>query len=128
MSTDEYIINGLIERCGLESARRYAQQTLRVYRRPLLNPWHFASTVQYRRGFIVAYLPYKRHLRSFALPTGTGGTPPPKPPASSVKPARTPSPEDCERMIDDELAGSFPASDPPSWTLGGSIASQRQLH
>jgi hypothetical protein len=31
-----------------------------------------------------------------------------------------------ERRIDDELAQSFPASDPPSWTLGTTTAPDRR--
>lgn len=29
-----------------------------------------------------------------------------------------------ERLLDDELDDTFPASDPPSWTLGGSHVSR----
>lgn len=128
MSTDDYIINGLSQRRGPEVARRYAQQTLRIYRQALLNPAHFASTAQYRRAFIMSYLFYKNYLHTSVVPVGNGGTPTGKPSAPASKPARKRSVEECERLIDDELAGSFPASDPPSWTLGGSIASQRRLH
>lgn len=125
MGTDEQIINGLIERRGTEAARRYAQQTLRVYRRVVLNPTHWASTRQYRRAFIMSYLFYKHYLHSFALPPGAGGTPPAKAPEPAKKLARERSAEECERLIDDELATSMPASDAPSWTLGGSLASRR---
>lgn len=126
MSTDEYIINGLIERRGIETARRYVQQTMRVYRRAVLNPAHFASTTQYRRAFIMSYLFYKHYLRSQAEPAGRGGLPPSRRSLPASKPTRSRTREDCERLLDEELAGSFPASDPPSWTLGGSLASQRR--
>ena len=128
MSTDADIIRGLIERRGPEAAHQYAQQTLRVYRRAVLNPRHFASTPQYRRAFIVSYLFYKHYLRSPALPGRGGGTPKARPSSPAIPPTRKPSIEECERMIDEQLAGSFPASDPPSWTLGGSVASRHRPH
>ena len=31
--------------------------------------------------------------------------------------------EERERLLDEELDDTFPASDPPSWTMGGSIVS-----
>lgn len=34
-----------------------------------------------------------------------------------------PASEECERLVDSELVGTFPASDAPSWTLGGSHVS-----
>lgn len=37
--------------------------------------------------------------------------------------SRDPSEEECERLLDRELTGTFPASDPPSWTMGGSHVS-----
>lgn len=32
--------------------------------------------------------------------------------------------KECERLLDGELEDTFPASDPPSWTLGGSHVSR----
>ena len=128
MSTDADIIRGLIERRGSEAKHQYAQQTLRVYRRAVLNPRHFASTPQYRKAFIMSNLIYKHYLRSPAPPSRGGGTPKSRRSAPASSPARKPSLEECERMIDEQLDGSFPASDPPSWTLGGSIASTHRPH
>ncbi|MBU6421219.1 MAG: hypothetical protein KGQ62_03970 [Gammaproteobacteria bacterium] len=129
MSTDDDIINGLIERHGSEAARRYAEQTMRVYRRAVLNPKHFASSAQYRRAFIMSYLFYKHYLRNCVAPVTGGGTPPrARPAAPASPPARKIAVDKCERMIDDELAASMPASDPPSWTLGGSLVSKHQSH
>jgi len=39
-------------------------------------------------------------------------------PCGSLHPVDTRVPGPTERWIDDELAQSFPASDPPSWTMG----------
>lgn len=46
-------------------------------------------------------------------PTDRAGTPK----------ARRNTVEECERLLDDELDDTFPASDPPSWTMGGSVVS-----
>lgn len=45
--------------------------------------------------------------------------PPDKPQAGS----RGSSEEERERLLDKELTETFPASDPPSWTMGGSHVS-----
>lgn len=37
--------------------------------------------------------------------------------------ARETAAEECERLMDEELDDTFPASDPPSWTMGGSVVS-----
>jgi len=37
--------------------------------------------------------------------------------------ARETSAEQRERLLDEELDDTFPASDPPSWTMGGSVVS-----
>ncbi len=38
-------------------------------------------------------------------------------------PDREESKAECERLLDEELDDTFPASDPPSWTMGGSHVS-----
>lgn len=128
MSTDEIIINGLVSRRGPQAAHRYADQTLRVYRSALLSPQHFASTAHYRRAFIMTYLFYKHYLRSYILPPDAADNP--KPPADKVTGKRSDEQfiAERERRIDAELSASMPASDPPSWTLGGSCIGQRRRH
>lgn len=37
--------------------------------------------------------------------------------------ARETPAEERERLLDEELDDTFPASDPPSWTMGGSVVS-----
>jgi hypothetical protein len=37
---------------------------------------------------------------------------------------REASRNECERLLDDALDDTFPASDPPPWTMGGSHVSQ----
>jgi hypothetical protein len=125
MSTDEVIINGLVSRRGTEAARQYALQTLQVYRRAVLNPAHFASTLPYRRSFIMSYLFYKHYLQNPSVPPSGGGG---NPTTSSLPSAKVSSRhiEDCEHRMDEELAASMPCSDAPSWTLGGSVISQRR--
>lgn len=48
-------------RDGQEAATRYARQTMRAYRRAVLNPRHYASTVGFRRTFITSYLECKQY-------------------------------------------------------------------
>jgi hypothetical protein len=51
------------ERDGLSDALEYAKRTLRIYRKAVLNPKHFASTPYYRCPFIASYLFLKRYWR-----------------------------------------------------------------
>jgi hypothetical protein len=50
------------------------------------------------------------------------------PPAKTAKarPGRETSDQARERLLDEELDDTFPASDPPSWTMGGSVVSTRR--
>lgn len=130
MSTDELIIQGLVTRRGTQAGQRYAQQTMRIYRQAVLNPAHFASTTQYRRAFVMSYLFYKHYLHTSIAPRSGGGAGSKQPVSPSSKPlsgfgSQDVDIEECERRIDEELAASFPASDPPSWTLGIPTASHR---
>lgn len=128
MNVDKTIIDGIVARSGRTAARHYARQTLRIYRRAVLNPAHFASTTQYRRAFIVSYLFYKHYLQTHIAPHTAAGV--------SSQPSESPATKDpagqhiaeCERRIDAELDGTFPASDPPSWTLGVDPGNTRFKH
>lgn len=49
-----------------------------------------------------------------------------RPPGARASPRRghDAAAEECERLLDKELIDTFPASDPPSWTMGGSLVSR----
>ncbi len=71
----------------------------------------------------MSYLFYKHYLHTHVMPPAKGVT------QSAVHRLRTTKDianeitEECERMIDAELDGTFPASDTPSWTMAGSVVS-----
>ncbi|HKR41494.1 MAG TPA: hypothetical protein VJU59_17765 [Paraburkholderia sp.] len=57
-------IEFLIERDGLQQATEWVRRTMHIYRRAVLNKGHFAHAHPYRRRFIVAYLEFRRWLRT----------------------------------------------------------------
>ncbi|MCS6506996.1 hypothetical protein NX907_15405 [Burkholderia thailandensis] len=59
-------IEFLIERDGLPQASERVHRTLRIYHRAVLTKGHYAHAHPYRRRFIVAYLEFKRWLRTGA--------------------------------------------------------------
>lgn len=51
----------------------------------------------------------------------------PGPPAiegAGAEVARNLTTEERERLLDEVLEGTFPASDPPSWTMGAAVVSR----
>jgi hypothetical protein len=52
----------LVERDGTAAAAEWVWRTLRIYRSSVLNHHHYASTHEYRRGFIESYLGFKHWL------------------------------------------------------------------
>lgn len=128
MNTDRFIVNYLVEHRGRDAALTYARQTLQVYRKAVLNRQHFASTAQYRRAFIMSYLFYKHYLSKTDQPAVNPRSGEKQPVKRVTRTARREKARDYETMIDEELAGTFPASDPPSWTLGGSILGAHVHH
>ena len=57
-------------------------------------------------------------------PAGGGRRSRPQMDNPGVRVARETPAEERERLLDEELDDTFPASDPPSWTLGGSVVSR----
>jgi len=49
----------LVDRDGSAAAAKGVKRTLRIYRTSVLNHAHFASSREYRRGYIEAYLGFK---------------------------------------------------------------------
>ncbi|MGH8402153.1 MAG: hypothetical protein ACRESO_01930 [Gammaproteobacteria bacterium] len=125
---DKIIIEGIVEREDRQAARRYARQTMHIYRRAVLNSAHFASTPQYRRAFIMSYQFYKHYLQQSATHRGSAGTTDAVKPADERKDLTGPNTETRERYIDAVLDASFPASDPPSWNMGDSRHHKRAIH
>jgi hypothetical protein len=58
----------LVERDGMAAAAEWVWRTLRIYRSSVLNHTHYASTNEYRRGFIESYLGFKHWLMQQKLP------------------------------------------------------------
>ncbi len=54
----------LIERDGLRQTTAWVRRTMQIYRRAVLSKGHFAHSHLYRQRFIVAYLEFKRWLRT----------------------------------------------------------------
>lgn len=48
---------------------------------------------------------------------------PPRTERNGAQTAAKPAIDERERLLDEELEDTFPASDPPSWTMGGSVVS-----
>jgi hypothetical protein len=57
-------IEFLIERDGLTQATEWVRSTMHIYRRAVLAKGHFAHSQPYRHRFIVAYLEFKKWLRT----------------------------------------------------------------
>jgi hypothetical protein len=128
MNTDKFIITELTRSRGEGAAHAYAMQTLHVYRQAILNPRHFASTPTYRRSFIMSYLFFKHYLGTHMVKQDMADTHSGNPDPQELDNTSSRTVEGRERMIDTELDGTFPASDPPSWTMGGSLVSQYRKH
>jgi hypothetical protein len=54
----------LLARDGKDATIEWVLRTTRIYRKAVLNRNHFASTSEYRRGFIESYCDFKRWLAS----------------------------------------------------------------
>lgn len=74
----------------------------------------------------MSYLFYKHYLQSHIVPSDARGAPGHAAHERGNQPSSKQFIEDRERCIDEELSASMPASDPPSWTLGGSAISKRR--
>jgi hypothetical protein len=59
------------QRDGALAAIEWARRTMRIYRRALLAPGHFARAPEYRRRFIEAYCEFK-HWIAAASGSDTG--------------------------------------------------------
>jgi len=57
-------IEFLIERDGLQQTTEWVRRTMHIYRRAVLDKRHFAHAHPHRLRFIVAYLEFKRWLRT----------------------------------------------------------------
>jgi len=55
-------IEFLLQRDGPAATRIWVRRTLAIYRRPVLNPRHFAHTAEYRLKFVASCLEFRRWL------------------------------------------------------------------
>ncbi|MGH8396766.1 MAG: hypothetical protein ACRETA_00785 [Gammaproteobacteria bacterium] len=76
----------------------------------------------------MSYLFYKHYLLTHKVPPDRATANPKGHRPGALKDALDEATDKRERMIDRQLDATFPASDPPSWTLGGSLVSQHNLH
>lgn len=61
---EEDRIDFLIERDGLEAAKKWARNGYKNYRQAVLDKTHFANNKEYRRKYISGYLCLKRFSMS----------------------------------------------------------------
>ncbi len=52
----------MLRRDGLRTCAAWVTRTMRIYRRAVLDPEHFAHSEPYRRRFIASYCEFKRWL------------------------------------------------------------------
>ena len=76
----------------------------------------FVDTCRRRRG-----MTSELHTRNHPASGGRRG--PPGMDEAGGRAAGETAADERERLMDEELDDTFPASDPPSWTMGGSIVS-----
>jgi len=62
MTDERERIGFLLRRDGLSSTLRWVDQTMKIYRRAVLNKHHHASLPEYRRKYIQSYCDFKHWL------------------------------------------------------------------
>jgi len=67
MNSDERRITGILINNGAIYTANWAKNTMRIYRKDVLDKDHFASKGEFRRKFIQSYLFHKNYRKSLEI-------------------------------------------------------------
>ncbi len=73
---EDHRIRFLLQRDGESATAAWVRRTLKSYRAAVLDKKHYASSPDYRRGFIESYCDFKRWLAQMHAYGTRGGTTP----------------------------------------------------